>query len=120
MKQRRYKLFRSWDVILVIMLITLVALTLYFSLSPKRGERAEIYHNGELYQTVYLSEDRIISIDHVEIVIENGTIRVAESDCPDKICVAHGAISKKGQTIVCAPNRIVIKIVGKGEVEAIT
>ena len=56
----------------------------------------------------------------MKIVVSDGTVRVEDADCPDKICEKSGAISKAGQTIVCLPNRVVIKILGKGEVEAIS
>ena len=58
--------------------------------------------------------------DPDRVIVEKGAIRVCDADCPDKICEERGAISKAGQTIVCLPNRIVIKVLGKGEVEAIT
>lgn len=39
-------------------------------------------------------------------------VRVIEADCPDKIDVKQGYISKIGETIVCLPNKLVIEIKG--------
>ena len=114
------KLFRIWDIAVVVALLALVVLTLVFVFLPAKGREAEIYLDGERIMTVSLDDDREIKIDHMTIIVEKGTIRVVDVDCPDKICQARGAISKAGQTIVCVPNRIVIKIAGKSEVEAIT
>jgi len=40
----------------------------------------------------------------------NGAVRVIEADCPDKICVNFGWIKHVGQTIVCLPHRLIIRI----------
>lgn len=47
-------------------------------------------------------------------VIENGGIRVTESDCPDGICVGMGRASKPGEMIVCVPAGVIITIRGGG------
>lgn len=39
-------------------------------------------------------------------------VRVVEADCPDKIDVKKGYISKIGETIVCLPNKMIIEIKG--------
>ena len=38
--------------------------------------------------------------------MENGAVRVSESDCPNQDCVHSGAISRAGQSIVCLPARV--------------
>jgi len=55
------------------------------------------------------------------VLVENGRIRFESADCPDKICVRTGWISKKGDTAVCLPNRTIIKIEGDNpEVDGVT
>ena len=44
------------------------------------------------------------------VVVENGTVRVSEADCPNHDCVDQGAISKAGQQIVCLPHKLTIDI----------
>ncbi len=46
------------------------------------------------------------------VEIKDKKVRVVKSTCPNKICIKTGWISKKGETIVCVPNHIIIKIVG--------
>ena len=46
------------------------------------------------------------------IEIGDEKIRVIEADCPDKVDVKQGYISKIGETIICLPNRMVIEIKG--------
>ena len=45
-------------------------------------------------------------------VSADGSLAVAESDCPGQDCVHSGAISRAGQSIVCLPARIVIELIG--------
>ncbi len=55
------------------------------------------------------------------ISVEKGRIRFEEADCPDKLCVKTGWISKPGDTSVCLPGRTIIKIKGKkAEVDGVT
>ena len=44
-------------------------------------------------------------------------VRMASSPCPDKVCVKMGLIGRPGETIVCVPNRVVIRIAGMDELE---
>jgi hypothetical protein len=50
---------------------------------------------------------------NVKIQILNRKVYVLNSSCPDKVCVKAGAIDKPGPMIVCAPNRVVIRIVSR-------
>lgn len=114
------RLFRVWDVLLLVILVVLVGLTVWFSIARENGDCAEVYVNGKKYTTLPLNKDAEISLEHLIIVVSGGKVSVKDADCPDKICERRGAIRKKGESIVCLPNRVVIKIAGKGEVEAIT
>lgn len=42
--------------------------------------------------------------------VDNDGVRVIEANCPDKLDVKFGKISKVGQAIICMPNRLVIQI----------
>ena len=52
------------------------------------------------------------------LVIENGEAWVTEANCPDKICMAMGKISRNGEFIACLPNRLLIVVEG-GEKAAV-
>jgi hypothetical protein len=48
------------------------------------------------------------------ILVEAGKARIAESPCDNKLCIAMGAVSKKGQWASCLPNRVFIEVAGGG------
>ncbi|MEG2858121.1 MAG: NusG domain II-containing protein, partial [Clostridia bacterium] len=82
------------------------------------GQFATISQHGETRE-VSLKHDAQISVDGAVIEVNNGRIRILESDCPDKICVKTGWISRGGQTIACVPLGIVITISGAASHDAI-
>lgn len=72
------------------------------------SDRAEEY-NSQLQQ----SKRKEIDIDgHNKIVIANGEVWMEEADCPDKLCISQGKISRSGQTIICLPNKVMVTIKG--------
>ena len=50
----------------------------------------------------------------MEIEVSNGRVRVLSSPCREKICIQTGSISRTGAWIACVPNRVFLKIEGKG------
>ncbi|HEY5517405.1 MAG TPA: NusG domain II-containing protein [Coriobacteriia bacterium] len=51
----------------------------------------------------------------VTVVVGAGSVRVAESDCRDHLCVERGAIAAAGMAIVCAPNGVTVRIGGRAD-----
>jgi len=118
--KREYSLFRVWDAIVLLLIFALLAAALYMILAPAQGRTAEIYVDGELVRTVRLDHSERIALDGLTVIVEEGGVYVEDADCPDKICEKMGKISRSGETIICLPNKVFIKVLGKGEVEAIT
>ncbi|QIB26599.1 NusG domain II-containing protein [Caloranaerobacter azorensis] len=52
-----------------------------------------------------------------KIEIGDGKVRVIDADCPDKLDVKQGWISKPGEIIVCLPHKLTIEIVGENEAD---
>jgi len=59
-------------------------------------------------------------VGRTTVQVSGRTVRVAESDCPEQRCVRQGRISGAGQVIVCGPNRVVVRMAGQGELDAVT
>ena len=47
-----------------------------------------------------------------KIKVKDGAIGVTEADCPDKVCVRTGYISKTGEVIACLPHELTVTISG--------
>ena len=48
----------------------------------------------------------------LKIVLTDTEVWVEESDCPTQDCVHTGHISRSGQSIVCLPARVTVRLVG--------
>ena len=69
--------------------------------------------DGTQVLRVPLSRDGVYPIGETNtITVSDGEVRMTHADCPDQICVKTGGISHSGQSIVCAPNRVVVSITG--------
>jgi len=62
-----------------------------------------------------LSEDRTVTIGegaYNVLEISHGAAAVVEANCGDHTCVRMGAISREGETIVCLPHRLIVRVEG--------
>ncbi len=109
-----YRLRRA-DIILTAILLVLSG-ALFF-VRPSYGEASyvEVTSAGNGRETYPLAVDRIIEVEGTgnRIEIKDGSVRMTDTDCPDELCIRTGSISKSGQTIVCLPNRVTVRIVGE-------
>lgn len=90
----------------------------YFFAHRAPAMTAEVTVDGQLVDTLDLSENQEITIEGVRdgrnrLVVENGEIWCAEASCPDKVCVRQGKQSRDGEMIVCLPNRMTVKVRGE-------
>lgn len=110
------KLVTKWD--FVIISVCLLASLLFFALKPREtGEEAIIRVDGKEYKTVDINSTDIdeITVNGVTVVYGGGEIYIKDSSCRDRICVNAGHLSKKGQSSVCAPNRVSVEIKSDGK-----
>ena len=109
---------RIWDFVLIGTLI-LASLAVFF-LPKEPGKTVAVSVNGQTIATLPLDVDTVYLLPDGcgKVVIENGTVRMEEATCRDKICEHTGSVSRQGQTILCLPNRVCLKISGQ-EVDAV-
>ncbi len=84
----------------------------------KTGSDAMVTVRTPAGDAVYpLNKDGVFSLNGGTntLVIENGEAWVSEAQCPDKICMGMGKISKDGEFIACLPNEVIIVVEGGEE-----
>jgi len=111
------------DVILIAALLLVAALgAVYLFVFRPGGDMVQVTIDGKAYGTYSLSEDRVeeISSDlgHNRLVIQDGKATMQDATCPDGICVAHAAIFRVGESIVCLPNRVVVTVINASDTDA--
>ena len=96
-----------------------LALALFLWTTRKAGGTVSVQVDGTVLMELSLNEETRIVLGEGEntnvLVIEHGTVRVAEASCPDQICVRQGEIQYEGESIVCLPHKLVIAIQGGTE-----
>ena len=118
-----FKYFGRNDCILIAVLILgALAVACIYHISGKEGKLARVYVDDTLTGEYLLSEEARIDINGYgggtnTLVIKDGAAFIEEADCPDKLCVHQGRISREGMELVCMPNRVVVRIAGKDENE---
>jgi hypothetical protein len=109
--------------VIALILAAAVAATVFMSSAGGRAAaagdlRAEIYEDGVLTRVLQLYVESEIVVNagggYNRVVVENGSVRVAEADCGSRVCVHSGAKALPGDMIACLPHRLLIKI-GGGE-----
>jgi len=70
------------------------------------------YEGEKKYYPLDQNQDIYLKQNKIHIKIENKEVWIIESDCLNQICVLTGKIKKPGQTVICVPNKLIIRIVG--------
>ncbi len=107
------------DLILVGILL-LAALLLFVLMREKQtketgtGAVAVVTVDGEEFGRYSLNENGTFLLNGGSntLVIENGEAWVSEANCPDKVCMGMGKISRNGEFIACLPNRLIVIVEG--------
>ena len=120
-KQKR-RLLRPGDLLALLLVLFLAIGLLWAFFAAEDGGYVEISVHGDEIMTLPLSRDdtRVIGSGEytLTVVIEDGSVMVHSSNCPDHVCEQTGKIEKKGTSIVCAPAGISVRILGGGESDA--
>nr|WP_314278503.1 NusG domain II-containing protein [uncultured Peptostreptococcus sp.] len=114
MKKRDIILF----IIIAIVIVQAVLINKY--INSGQGDRVEVYVENKLYNTYPLDKEKRVQIKEKNgrinnIYIHNRGVEMTQANCPDKVCIHTGFINKPGQSIVCLPHKINIKIVSDKE-----
>lgn len=113
----------KFDIILIsIFIISLLAwLIIWICTSTNENKKAIVEYDNEIVLELNLNENKEIRLKDLSngktlnysmlIIIEDGSIRVEENECPNHDCIKEGRKNKIGDVIICLPNKIVIKVV---------
>ena len=115
--QRKKAAPKRGDLYLIVgcLLAALVCCCLWFLLRQD-GSAVIVEQNGRETARYALSEDRTVRIEgeggYNLLVIEGGEVYLSEADCPTQLCMKTGKIRYAGQSIVCLPHKLAVRITG--------
>ena len=113
------------EIILTIAVVaTALVIWLFFTLFYGKTEhpKVEIVVGGKVTQTYDLYVDQTVEIkgefgNSNTLVIKDKSCYMSCANCPDQVCVLLGKISKNGESIICLPHELVVRISSSEENE---
>lgn len=117
------------DLVLICSILGASVLLAAFFVLPARHRDADvavIEQDGHELMRLFTGQEQTVRIPSANgfnvIAVTKSGVFVSEADCPDQICVRQGEISQSGESIVCLPHRLVIRLEGEGtgELDAMT
>lgn len=96
--------------ILSVSLVCIIAVAVWLFLRSDTGTAVTVSQDNEVIYTLSLFENKTVKLEHNTVEIKNGKVKVTWADCKNQICVEHRAISKKGESIICLPNKVIVEI----------
>ncbi len=108
------------DLILNIIIILLcIALPIVVSVMSKDDVKTALVSvDGQEVKQLPLSENACFGINGMTVEVRDGAANVTHSDCPDGLCVKMKEAKNVGDSIICVPNKVSVRIVGTGRGEA--
>ncbi len=117
----RYPFFRPGDAVLVAAVLVVAILLMDRGEGPARDMTVGTPGGGF---TVSLDRDTVFTVEGrlggVRVEVLEGSARVADSPCPGRYCVRQGWIGSPGETAVCAPSAVWLRIEGGDAPDAVT
>lgn len=114
---RRARLLTKADGIVILALLLGAGLGFLLAPKPSRPTRCEI-RTAQGTSWLELPAATVLRlrgpVGVTKVVVSGMTVRIADSDCPARICVRTGIISRAGQMVVCVPNRVAVRLDGGG------
>lgn len=109
-KQRKKDVF----VFLVLLFVVLAIYVGFKYFGNENGKYVKVYVNNKLTKTFKLNSDVRYMIKSGDgynfLMIKNNQARIVDADCENLICKDKGSISKKNESIICVPHKVVVTI----------
>lgn len=109
--------------LLIIIGLIIIGIFIFINITKEKGSVAEVYYEDELILSIHLDDDGEYNVDgelgDVVLEVKDGMIRVKSENSPKNICSKGGYIGDSSRTLICLPNKIIVKIVGEREMDGV-
>lgn len=97
-------------ILIAVLIVAAAVVALCTILFSKGGNTVTVKQNGKIVYEGEINQDKTLTLEGNIVVIEDGYAVMHSAKCKNQICVKTGKISKKGETIVCLPNKVTVQI----------
>lgn len=111
--------------VLSVIIISLCIFVYIFITEENGAKDAVVYYDNEEVLKIDLTNKNERTYDvkgyngNVKLYTKDGMIKVVEEKSPKHLCSKTGYISKSYESIVCLPNKVVVKIVADTDIDTI-
>ena len=100
-------MLKKGDIVIIITVLALIiASSALLFFGKGEGKTVTVKENNETVYKGSLYENKVGNT----VEIKDGAVTVIKADCKNQICVNHAAITKKGESIICLPNKAIAEI----------
>jgi hypothetical protein len=82
-----------------------------------RPARAVVLSGRTVVAVLPLDRDTTLPVQgrigELVVTVANGAVRVSQSTCPQRLCVAMGERRRPGEMLACVPNAVLIRLQGE-------
>jgi len=111
--------------VFIVILICFSILGLKWMGESVSGRKLIVELDGRTVESINLDQNEISRELRIEtggggyniLNITSEGVSIVEANCPDQVCVRSSKITKPGQTIICLPHKLIVKLVGDMENE---
>lgn len=110
----------DWLVVLLLLCTSLAGMA-WVAAAPQ-GARVVVTSGNQIRFTAPLEQPHTVDfagpLGPTRIVIDDHGVRIVDSPCPRKVCLAMGPARHAGELVACVPNHILVRIEGTGSEES--
>ena len=112
---------RKGDVFLIAIVVLAAGLAalFFYGKNAEPAAYAVVEQDGELLMRLPLSKEKEVRVEwnggYNIICVKERSVCILDADCPDKLCVRQGSVMRSGQSIVCLPHRLTVRLEKEGE-----
>ncbi|MCM1543978.1 MAG: NusG domain II-containing protein [Ruminococcus sp.] len=113
-------MIKKGDILIIVSLCIICVLLFIPSFMPSESVTALVYLDGELKNEIELAsveDEQTLNVGGCVLMIHSDAVEFFSSDCPDKLCVKKGRLSKAGDTMACVPNKVVVTLKSSGKAQ---
>jgi len=113
------KRFRSWDLLPIVLTLLLTGFLFWFGSRELQGEKRVEIQTADGVFTYPIETDRYFDaqgpLGVSRVSIQEGNVWFESSPCTNQLCVQMGHKHVPGDWAACLPNRVFVRIIGRGE-----
>lgn len=101
---------KKGDIIIILSVLVLSITSAFIFISGGDANSVTVKKNDKIIYRGSIYENKTIDTNGNIVEIKGGKVKVTSATCKNQICVNHREIDKKGESIVCLPNMVIVEI----------